>query len=159
MVEKMTGLLSCIREEALKCYHSFDEPDFSFVEKVHSRNPYINISNSLERVFDLDENTDVNDDVCFSYLLSKSQWSWLLQLSMVGRYSILKFASEENLSLDIEHQIEVRKIEKSICEVLSENGIVILSKEIAQAVLVPGNAFWNEGTVYQLLFSDLEVFT
>ncbi|MEQ9345462.1 MAG: hypothetical protein RIG26_03370 [Thalassospira sp.] len=158
MVEKMSELLSCIREEALRRYHSFDEPNFSFVEKTHARNPYINILNSLEREFDLDENTDVNDDVCFSYFLSKSQWSWLLQLSMVGRYSILKFVSEANLSLDIEHQIEVRKIEQSISEVLIENGIVILSKEIAQEVLVPENEFWDDGTVYQLLFSDLELF-
>lgn len=48
-------------------YMSFEEPNFSFVRKTISSQPYAPLLSKLKELFEVEEITDPNDDVAFIY--------------------------------------------------------------------------------------------
>ncbi len=65
-------------------YGSLSDPSYSFVERAMSAQPYAECVDRLSNLVDVEDVTDVNDDVSFRYLLSRGPNEWALNLSMVG---------------------------------------------------------------------------
>ncbi len=70
-------------------YGSLAEPNYAFVEKALLAQPYARLLDGLSRLGELDETTDVNDDVSFRYVLARDDEEWAVSLSMVGPYALL----------------------------------------------------------------------
>ncbi len=139
-------------------YVSLGRPDFTFVNKTIEANPYSLLLNKLKAMFEVEEITDINDDVSFNYVLSISGKQWVAKLSMVGPYAIvLKVLDNGDSELVMPNSSVVE--EKKIISFLLENQLSILEQEILETSC-PLKLFNTEPenvSIYQALFSDTDV--
>ena len=70
-------------------YGSLEQPNFHFVLKEMDKRPFESLIDRLGERFEIDENTDPNDDVSLSYELRRAGQEWSLQLSLIGPYAVL----------------------------------------------------------------------
>ncbi|MER6240029.1 hypothetical protein ABT185_28915 [Streptomyces clavifer] len=95
-------------------YEDIGAPRRSFVSSVEQIQPYRDLVHALSEVAELDDDTDVNCDVCFSYVL-KSDGLYFVRLSMVGLYATFErlnvrggaelIASRKDSSSDFERDV------------------------------------------------------
>jgi hypothetical protein len=145
-------LITAIKEK----YLSLDEPDFSFVNKAVRDNMYRFIIEKLANIFDVTEVTDLNDDVCFRYVLKKDSQSWVLEISMLGPYAVIIKTTAEMNYLLVEAP-EMSKYENQIVSALNLGAIVLLKKMQLeeQCNLKLFNTGSEKTCIYQALFSDV----
>lgn len=131
-------------------YGSLEQPNFSFVEKERSKNPYQKLEVLLKESFEVE---DVTDDVSFCYVIDKK---WLLQLSMVGSYAVvLGLAKRVHVvALDT-----VSEAEQKLLGLLVEHGFIVFHRESLELPvnLKLFNAAPENVCLYQALFSDTDV--
>lgn len=82
------GELSAFRECIVRAYGSPGEPDWGFVRGVVARNPYGPLFDELALRFTVTDDTDVNCDVSFTFLITGKR-VLSLKLSMVGPYAVV----------------------------------------------------------------------
>ncbi|HEY0607521.1 MAG TPA: hypothetical protein VGD58_31675, partial [Herpetosiphonaceae bacterium] len=70
-------------------YRSLENPYFFFVNEIVANQPYKALLSHIQEIFDVEEDTDLNVDVSFQYVLSRDQKLWSLQLSMLGPYAAI----------------------------------------------------------------------
>jgi hypothetical protein len=147
---------------ALICekYKSLDAPDFSFVREALSIQPYAKVIQKIARGFDLEEDTDPNDDVSFGYLLTKEHQRWMLRISMVGPYAVL-FRLDNAESVEVLSPIMpgLSAAETSLVVLLSEAHIQLMDRDTL-SLPVPLQLFNTEpenSRLYQALFVDSDV--
>ncbi|WP_194858285.1 hypothetical protein [Myxococcus sp. AB056] len=70
-------------------YGSLDKPRFDFVETTLRKDPYALLREKISRAAEVEDLTDSNDDVCFSYRIRSTDGGLLLRVSMVGPYFVL----------------------------------------------------------------------
>src|SRR4051812_8045483 len=87
----------------LAAYKSVDKPDYSFVRKVLSARPYDPLIRRLRDYAAVEELTETDDDVCFSYLLKGRSSLWKLDLSLVGPFGIFVRLKSRVLPEDFVH--------------------------------------------------------
>ena len=156
-----TVLMNTIDQVIDEKYTSRCEPNFSFVREEIARQPYKSLMNKLREFLTVVENTDPNDDVCFSYFLESAVCRWILQLSMLAKYAVLLRIAEN----DAVHEVLTIESpdkdfdERRIKELLTNSGIILLSKKnLEQPIdLVLFNTEIGNAHVYQALFSDTDV--
>jgi len=152
---KIKALLKVIQHK----YKSLEHPDFSFVSKVNATRPYYSLINKLANWFGVKEISDVNDDVSFRYLLSKSKNQWVIELSMLGLYAtILKISDTGNIK--IVTQNTTNQEEQTINSLLIQNQFELLSQEELEyplRTLKLSNTEPKNVCIYQALFSDTDV--
>lgn len=95
-------------------YEDISGPRRSFVSSVEQSQPYSDLVHALSEVAELNDDTDVNCDVCFSYVL-KSDGLYFVRLSMVGLYATFErlhgrggadlVASRKDCSSDFERDV------------------------------------------------------
>ena len=134
-------------------YGSLEAPNYSFVEQVVQEHPYTKLVKALSRVAEIEETTDVNDDVSFRYVLRHGGRSWGLNLSMVGPYgSLLRLTAAGEVVTDQAAQED----ERQIVRLVKEAGVSLLSRE-ALETRIPFRRVGEEtddATIYQALISD-----
>lgn len=149
-------LIALIRKK----YKSLDAPDFSFVREVLSNQPYAKVIQKIARGFDLEEDTDPNDDVSFGYLLTKEHQRWMLRISMVGPYAVL-FRLDSAASIEVLSPMMpgLSAAETSLVTLLSEAHIQLMERDTL-CLPVPIQLFSTEpenSRLYQALFVDSDV--
>ena len=140
-------------------YKSLEKPDYSFVSKSISSNPYNEMVGQLKAFFEIEEITDSNDDVSFRYLLSQSGKQWVVELSMVGLYAVIFRFSEVDLPDDFVTPDKATPEEKEIYSLLSNYGFKFLSKSELEKPIALNlcNTEPDNVCFYQALFSDTDI--
>lgn len=150
----MSGIEGRDLLDAVKArYGSLDAPNHSFVERVVQDHPYARLVEALSSVAEIEETTDVNDDVSFRYVLRQAGRSWALNLSMVGPFGLLlRLTSVPEVVTDQAADGD----ERTILRLLKEAGISLLSRA-ALETRIPFRRLAEEtddATIYQALISD-----
>lgn len=139
-------------------YKSLEQPDFSFVSRAVSSKPYEALIKDFRDLFDVEEITDPNDDVSFRYVVSKSNNQWVVELSMLGKYTAVLRVFQPGHT-ELVSQNSSAPEDKDIISLLIENQFEILGKdELEQPVALKLFNTEPENTcIYQALFSDTDI--
>lgn len=137
-----------IQADTLDAYGSLSSPNWSFSEKRYANHPYFRLINQLRNLGDIEETTDLNDDVSIVIFLDLSgSGGFTIRLSLVGRYACIsdsagRFFSRNELREDGQTRRVVDLLQ-------NENVILIEPGELAESL----NFGDGEATVYEVLFS------
>lgn len=149
-----------IQEIVAGTYKSLEHPDFSFVKKGFSSRPYDPLIKRLRDYAAVEECTEAEDDVCFSYFLKGRDSLWKLDLSLVGPFGLFvrlkaKICGEDFLSAG---KGDLNGYERKIVDLLKNSGIRLLTvNELSQELpMTLFNAGKGKVCLYQALFSDRE---
>jgi|GEM_PF-6423257 len=82
-------MLAEIMSDILSRYKDLDEPDFSFIMQIYDNTPYSEVIEDISNHFEVTEDTDLNYDRSFVYYLRKDKETYLLRISMVGKYAVV----------------------------------------------------------------------
>ena len=162
LIGKDRELENSLRAAVIKAYGSLDEPSFSFVEKTAKRRPYDPLVSDLKALgFEIEETTDINEDVSFCYVLRARGSQWSLQLSMIGPFAVF-FRLErhgEPIAEITEVTGDLIDLEKDAVVVFRQSGVLVLGESILRR-RIPLSMFYTEKQdvrFYQALFSDVEI--
>lgn len=139
-------------------YKSLDQPDFGFVRKVFSARPYDPLIKRMRDYAVVEECTEAEDDVCFSYLLKGRNALWKLDLSVVGPYGIFVRLRNRVEAEDfiVYSRDDLTGFEVKIADLLKRGGVKLLSMEELNVAMPM--TLYNTGRervrLYQALFSD-----
>jgi hypothetical protein len=134
-------------------YGSLEEPNYSFVEEVVRRQPYAQLLGALSKLADVEETTDLNNDVSFRYVLRHDSQSWALDVSMVGPFGLLlRLGTDREVVTDQSDEGREREIVRTV----KEAGVSLLSREVLET-RIPFHRLAEEShhaTIYNALISD-----
>lgn len=132
-------------------YGSLSTPNWSFSEKRYATHPYIELINLLENLGDIQETTDLNDDVSVVLFAGiNGSGGVTIRLSLVGRYACLSDSAGRFLS---EIELNEKGATQRVLELLQhENVMLIEPSELVETIRFGG----GEATVYEVLFSNDE---
>ena len=142
-------LLEKIQKDISESYGSFEEPNWSFVAKRYSKDPYQSIIKKLHQLGEIEETTDLNDDCSLAIYLYYLRIT--LRLSLVGGYACIHNEKGTILARDdLKSSIQGKKI----IQLLSTEEIILLTeKELERQI-----KFENELLpLYAVLFSSDEL--
>lgn len=140
-------------------YKSFDNPEFFFVGSALDNNPYQDLVQEIRQWFEVEEDTDPNDDVSFGYLLSQGEQQWVLRLSMVGPFAVLDRIGPSN-QVDVigPTQQLLSPAEDRLVGLVSSAGIRLLDKrEMETTVPLHLDGIDGDTRLYQALFTATDV--
>ncbi|MFE2527471.1 hypothetical protein ACFXEL_24870 [Streptomyces sp. NPDC059382] len=139
-------------------YEDIDAPRRSFVSSVEQIQPYRDLVHALSEVAELNDDTDVNCDVCFSYVL-RSEGAYFVRLSMVGLYATFeRLHGRGGADLIISRKDCSSDFERDVFRLLTARGFHVLSdSELNSAVDLALPGIDNEAvTVRNAIFSPEE---
>lgn len=151
--------MQSIRTAILSKYGSLTEPRFDFVQAALDADEYRNVIQDLRSTFELSEDTDPNDDVSFGLLLRGELSSYVLRLSMIGRYAVLLRVDERNRSQVVDPDAPASAEERTILETLRRFEIEPLAR-VTLTIQIPlelSNTTCASCRLYQALFTDTDV--
>jgi len=142
----------------LEHYVSFDTPDFRSIRKVMERCPYSSLIEELKTRWVCVEDTDVDYDVSFGFIVSLDT-QYFLQLSALGRFAVLTKISPFLLNNVFVDSITNNQKEQDLVSLLEKYGFVFLSKLLLEKHVPLTLVNIDPGCVcvYQALFSDGEL--
>jgi hypothetical protein len=138
-------------------YKSPDNLQYSFKNQDHL--DFLNFKKAIEGKMNIEDTSDANYDVSNILFVSDKENSWLVFLSWVGPFSLIMRTTKRRVILDYPYS-PINESEKLILETLKTLGYQIIgSKEIYTKISakIP-NSDSNIAFVYQLLFSDTDIF-
>lgn len=148
------------RDLIATAYKSLEQPDFSFVKKVFSARPYDPLIKRLRDYAAVEECTEGEDDVCFSYFLKGRAQLWKLDLSIVGPFGIFVRLKSRVSADDFLHynKPDIVGFEGKILDLLKGAGIKLMTVDelSAQMPMTLYNTDKSKVCLYQALFSDRE---
>jgi hypothetical protein len=149
--------LAAFRECIVRSYGSVERPNWSFVNDVVSRNPYDGLTEELARFGHLEDDTDVNCDVSFTYLVRRRQRPISVRLSMVGPYALLLVATSDHPDgpLDVISTVDDAgsQDERAIVELLDQQGFKVMSGETLERTIRFSLNNEQVAPLYRALFS------
>lgn len=135
-----------------KAYGDLSNPDFHFVMESYNSLKYKCLLNDIHALFKVEDNTDLNYDVCISLKFNYHNKSMYLYLSLVSAYAFLFY---ENKVIDCND--DIYQILPELIDILHDYHFVLLNKnELLYTVDINSSAFGFEGkkaSVLALLFS------
>jgi hypothetical protein len=150
------GGMSAYRECMTRSYGSLEHPNWGFVSETVARDPYRSLLTELERELPVEDDTDINDDVCFTYLVRARRYL-SVKLSMVGPYALMLGVGNDadGLSQVIADSVDCADdTEHKVLELITRHGFIVLSaRQLEQRVPI---TFGGKGgfTVYEGFFSQ-----
>ncbi|MFJ9322759.1 hypothetical protein [Streptomyces globisporus] len=139
-------------------YGEKDAPRRSFAAVALRCHPYQDLVNDLAGVASIQDDTDINCDVCFSYIL-ESQRLHLVRLSMVGPYATFaRVGKSGSVEFIFPNKPGLSEIESSVIRLLEKRGFRILSEEQLAADADLALPDIQNVKVYNALFSPEEEF-
>lgn len=146
------------RHAICTAYKSLEEPDFSFVKKVFSARPYDPLIKRLRDYAVVEECTEGEEDVCFSFFLKGQRSLWKLDLSVVGPFAIFvrlksRIAREDFLYYG---KSDAMGFEVKVLDLLKGAGIKLMTVDelSEQMPMTLYNTNRERVRLYQALFSD-----
>ena len=150
--------VSKFREIIATAYRSLEEPDFSFVKKVFSARPYDPLIKRLRDYAAVEECTEGEEDVCFSYFLKGRNQLWKLDLSIVGPFGIFVRLKSRCERSDFLHygSADVVGFERKILDILKGAGVKLMTVDelSVEMPMTLYNTDREKVRLYQALFSD-----
>lgn len=135
-------------------YGSLSEPDFSFIELDKLISPLLELRNWLDDA-KVTEDTDLDTDVCFSFLIESNKAERFLQLSLVGPFACIRILGKVDRYLSLSDELD--PVDVRIIEFLQYKDFAlvepsILSRPVPELVLF--NTDKRIVSIYHGLFSD-----
>jgi hypothetical protein len=127
-------------EQLRKSYGDPDAPRRDFALAAADREPFARVRSDLSAIGPVLDDTDVNDDVCFTYIVGQ-QPPLVVKLSMVGPYAVVLSSRGELLT----HPV--------LAGVLRKHGFILPSRDILESMVpisFPGRS--EPATLYAALF-------
>ena len=149
-------MLTQIIHDIQKQYLDLVSPNYDFVTKLYNNCPYEDVLNEIAKSFKVKDDTDLNYDVSFVYYLSRDRTSYLLRLSMIGKYATLVGRDSELISTSKSHDdLEIGLI----FSILHKYNIMVLDSSILlRPIKMKLFATSDENVrIYQALFEDTDV--
>ncbi|WP_326948315.1 hypothetical protein OG439_05850 [Amycolatopsis sp. NBC_01307] len=117
---------------ARRAYGDLRKPDYGFFQDALATRPWEPVMARLQEFLRVEDWTDREDDVSFSYVLTTGRRSpgWLLWLSAVGPFALLVYcpADDEIVRADVVVEANPdRPSEMRVVAVLREAGVRLLS--------------------------------
>ncbi|WNG16937.1 hypothetical protein [Cystobacter fuscus] len=152
--------LSEIFARCLEKYGSLSSPSFLFVRQAADQAPYAALLERLKEWFEILDDTDLNDDVCFFYVLRRNGKVWSLLLSMVGPYGLFMRADEPRCVVLTSASSDLPDIERTTMDVVRSEGVQLLgSHTLEQPIALNLWPTEPDGVcLFQALFTDSSVF-
>lgn len=151
------GELAAFHESIIRSYGSTTNPNWSFVNDIVSRDPYGGVAEELARFGEVEDDTDVNCDVSFTYLVRRPQRPISVRLSMVGPYALVLVVTSDDpdAPLDVVAAVDDADSadERAIVELLDGQGFTVLSSQTLERSIpfsLDGEQF---APLYRALFS------
>ena len=153
--QSMENLFSSIENAIKEKYGDLESPDYSFLAKEEEKNPYAEFVRWVEaQGFAATNDTDFNTDVSFHYRFEKNDKSYIVRMSLVGRFSV--FARIDGDGIALIHEDETSDpLAVEILEGLKKYGIPCLDEETISRRYPISLIDLEEGeaTVFNALFS------
>ena len=135
-----------IKSEILSAYLSTDSPNYSFVMDRYNSQIYKEFISELSTIYSLEENTDLNYDVCLSLQVNIRKKLFVVQLSLVGKYAVILTSNGQLANKD--DQI------KDLQNLLKKHEIVLLEKkELLDQIKFQLEDKLEDVPIYKILFS------
>ncbi|MFJ8579659.1 hypothetical protein [Micromonospora sp. NPDC093277] len=121
------------REQLLKSYGSLTDPVFHFVWNVADRKPYGEVFRRLSSICPVEDDTDINCDVCFTFIV-RCERVLIVKLSMIGPYAVVLAFGPDGLSSTAElvscSAEDVRgTTEDEVLRVLRDQGFIFVPRD------------------------------
>lgn len=142
-------------------YLSLIEPRFYFKRTAYAQRIYAHIEEEIGAIIVMEDETDINIDVSFQYVLRENKSLWGLQLSMVGLYAAIWRVVEYGKILQVIDATTnaLEPIEQRIIETLTKNNIYVLD-ENSLSMHIPLQLPYIDPQnvrIYQALFTELDI--
>jgi len=138
-------------------YGSLEHPSFSFVTHVVEENPYRIFVKQLREMGDVEDVTDLNDDVSFAYTVRDKESEWYLMLSMLGPYAVL-LRPDGKVYRVSEKRAGVSGLEERVHNLLAGHGLHVLGRPLLETpvALQLHNTGPERVRLFQALFTDTD---
>jgi hypothetical protein len=149
------------REIICDKYKSLDQPDFSFVKRAFGARPYDPLIKRLRDYCVVEEMTQAEDDVCFTYLVKGQSALWRLDLSIVGPFAIFVRVKNRVSSDDFlfPGRVDLTGFETKVLDLMKSAGIKLMTTQelSVEMPMTLYNTNKKKVCLYQALFSDREL--
>ncbi|MCA1676041.1 MAG: hypothetical protein LC799_28995 [Actinobacteria bacterium] len=146
-----------IFEQLKSVYGSLEEPTYFKINEVMDQRPYARLVQELTNFFQVEEITDVNEDVSFQYELILGDDRWMLELSAVGPYAVFsRYEAKGRRFLITLESDDLEPPERQVADLLRRHGLRVMGR-LDLDVPVRMNLFVTElekVCLYHALFSD-----
>ena len=138
-------------------YGSLSEPDFGVVSQRLRQQPYRDLVAALDSRFEVQDDTDSNDDHGLGLVLDRGGRSWALLLSVVGTYAAFGRIGQAWDAVLTDTSPNLHADERWVLHELRQAGVRALSQaELEEHVdLMLFNTQPGDVRVYHALFSDI----
>jgi len=144
-------------EQLRSVYGPLEEPTYFKINEVMAQRPYSRLVQELTNYFQVEEVTDVNEDVSFQYELAQGGDGWMLELSAVGPFAVFsRYEEQGGRSLITPESDSLAPHERQVIDLLRRHELRVMSRSDLD-VPVRMNLFVTESEkvcLYHALFSD-----
>lgn len=147
---------SVLLQDIQNAYEDISAPKRNFARTASRCQPYRDLIDTLGQIATVTDDTDINCDVCFSYVV-ESGTIYFVRLSMVGLYAtVARVHDSGNVDLIASRKELSSKFERDVSRLLQSYGFSVLSEDQLNAIvdlMLPG---LTRVKVYNALFSPEE---
>ncbi len=140
-------------EQLRKCYGDLSSPRREFALEAAGREPFKGILDELSALGDVTDDTDVNCDVCFTFIVDVES-PLIVKLSMVGPYAaVLSFGRDGLASRGMLLTPRNARHVDDIFTLLQYHGFILPTADVLQSsvpIAFPGGS--QVATLYAALF-------
>lgn len=114
-------------EQLLKSYGSLTVPKRHFVQDVADREPFGGVFRELSEICSVDDDTDINCDVCFTFIMHSKQ-PLIIKLSMVGPYAVILSFGQDGFGKAalVSSEQGAGTVEADIVSVVTAHGFILV---------------------------------
>jgi hypothetical protein len=152
---------SHIRTAILAMYRDLDEPWYGEIARLRQRHVHAPVITRLSQSFSIKDFTDPNDDVSVQIDVMGENGIWRVGLSYIGPFAmVLRVAGVPGRISEVVTSDATAVEERELLAILFKWGFTLVPREIAeeQVRIRLVNSESDVATVYQALFSDVDVF-
>ncbi|NHZ79409.1 hypothetical protein F2P44_08980 [Massilia sp. CCM 8695] len=133
-------------------YGSLDDPQFEFVEEDfdgEDGRKYLAMFNELGEI---DEDTDINDDVSFGYLIKCDACQFYVRISMIKPYAFVRNLADRSF-LHAENR-GTSECSRRLVDLLIAKGLVVLGKDDLMRTVPLRIDGEEQVSIFRALFTD-----
>jgi len=151
------SLLDEINAAVLAKYGSYSSPTFFFQRIEVDRDDYKAVMADVRKIFDVREDTDLNIDVCFVFMLKADARRWVLSMSMVGPYAAV-FRGIGDCGVSLVDTPSDDSLERDLFDILRKYSVDVLPRDVLETPcpLRLGYVRPPETLIYHALFTDTD---
>lgn len=152
-------LLQSISQDIYRKYVCVETPNYFFLADAELKIINSHIIERLTQVCEVENVTDLNDDVCINLMLYQKREALNLKLSMVGNYAILLRITSDGIYLIENQEQSITTLEAEIYQIVIKFNFIMLDRKVLFTPMqIKLFSTDPENTcVYQALFEDTDI--